>query len=262
MSGALTIRAAPLAGLALLMTACGGQADTPATPPVGEWVSIFDGETLDGWTPKITGYPLGKNFGDTFRARDGAIEARFDAYGDDFAGRYGNLFYAVPYDHYRLRLEYRFDGEQVPGAEDWARLNSGVLYHVQPPETIPVDAEFPVGLEAQFLAEGAHAPTTGNVCSLETSVAVDGTRRHEHCIGGPVAARPAGQWVRFELEASPDGTFRHFIDGELAFEFTDPTYDEPHDWADGARVTGGYIALQSESHPVAFRDIEIMVLEE
>lgn len=242
-----------------LLAACGGAASETAAP---EWTAIFDGETLDGWTPKIAGYPLGENFGDTYRVEDGVIAARFDAYGDDYAGRYGNLIYETPYRHYHLRLEYRFTGDQVPGGEDWAYRNSGVLYHMQPPETVALKTGFPVSLEAQFLAEGAHAPTTGNMCSIETSVVVAGERTHVHCLGGDVPARPMGEWVRFELEAAPGGVFRHFIDGELAFEFTDPLYDEDHPWADGMDVEGGYIGLQAESHPVEFRNIEIMVLDE
>ena len=249
-------------GAPLLFALAAGCAVGEAPGPEPEWVSIFDGETLDGWTPKIAGYPLGENFGETFRVRDGVIAASFDAYGDDFAERYGNLYYDTPYRHYRLRLEYRFTGSQVPGAEDWALLNSGVLYHAQPPGTVALDQGFPVALEAQFLGEGAHAPTTGNMCSIGTSVRVDGARPDDHCILGPVPARPLGQWTRFELEAAPGGVFRHYIDGELAFEFDEARYDEPHEWAPSIRVEGGYFSLQSESHPVEFRAIELMVLDE
>ena len=260
--------AGPAGLAALVLGACAGPGadegrDAAATaPPSPSWTPIFDGETLDGWTPKIAGYPFGENFGDTFRVEDGTIAARFDAYGDDFADRFGVLYYAVPHDHYRLRLEYRFTGEQVPGAPDWARLNSGVLYHSQPPETLALDQGFPVSLEAQFLAEGAHAPMTGSHCSIETSIRTGGVRPDDHCLGSTVPARPLGQWVRFELEAAPDGTFRHYIDGELAFEYDEPRYDEAHPWAAGMVVEGGHFALQSESHPVAFRDIELMVLGE
>ena len=254
------------AGLALLAClaclACAGE-DAPRAPDgEGVWIPLFDGETLDGWTPKIAGYPLGEDPLDTFRVEDGAIQVSFDRYGDDYADRFGTLIYAVPYRHYRLRLEYRFTGEQVPGAPDWAERNSGVLYHMQPPETVPRDEGFPVSLEAQFLAEGAHAPTTGNMCSIGTSVVVDGARPDDHCLLGAVPARPLGQWVRFELQALPGGEFRHLIDGAPSITYSDARYDEPHDWADGMAVTGGAFGLQSESHPVAFRNVEIMVLEE
>ena len=36
----------------------------------GEWVPLFNGKNLDGWTPKITGYDLGDNHADTVRVAD------------------------------------------------------------------------------------------------------------------------------------------------------------------------------------------------
>ena len=246
----------------MALLACADQTVGRPDGSDAKWVSLFDGRTLDGWVPKIAGYPAGENFGDTFRVEEGVIKARFDQYGDDFAQRYGNLIYETPYKHYRLRLEYRFTGQQAPGGEDWAELNSGVLYHMQPIATIPVEQDFPVSLEAQFLAEGAHAATTGNMCSIQTYVHVGGVRRDDHCIGGTALARPLGQWVRFELRALPGGVFEHYIDGEPSFVFTDPRYDAPHEWAEGMAVTRGHFALQSESHPVEFRNIELLVLEE
>ena len=260
-----------LFALMLMPTGCAeGAGDAPSAPGPGAgadasegvWVSIFDGETLDGWSAKIAGYPFGENFGDTFRVEDGVIRAVFDQYGDDYRDRFGNLIYETPYRHYRLRLEYRFTGEQVPGAPRWAERNSGVLYHMQPPETVALDQDFPVSLEAQFLAEGAHAPTTGNMCSIGTSVAVDGTRPDDHCLPGTAAARPMGEWVRFELQALPGGVFRHLIDGEVSLTYSDALYDEAVPWAEGMAVTSGHFGLQSESHPVEFRNIEIMVLED
>ena len=251
--------------LALTASGCAGDEQVPRADdaaPVGEWLSLFDGQSLTGWTPKIAGYQAGENFGNTFRVEDGVIRVAYDAYGDDFADRFGNLIYETPYEHYRLRLEYRFTGEAVPGGPDWGVRNSGILYHMQPIPTIPLDQGFPVSLEAQFLAEGAHGPTTGNMCSIETYVVVDGEDRHEHCLGGPVPARPMGEWVRFELIAAPDGTFRHLIDGEEAYAFEDAFYDEAHPWAEGLRVEGGHFALQSEGQPVEFRNVALMVLEE
>lgn len=237
-----------------------------ATPPASEetssWVPIFNGEDLTGWIPKITHYPLGENFGDTFRVEDGVIKVAYDAYENTFNDRFGHLYYETPYSAYRLRMEYRFTGEQVPGGPTWGELNSGVLFHTQPPETIPLDQFFPISLEAQFLGEGAHAPTTGNVCTPETSIIIKGAREHEHCILSPIAALPAGEWVSFELEVHADGTVRHFINGDLAFEYSGGELDETQPWNDGLPLRAGYFAIQSESHPVEFRNIEIMVLEE
>jgi len=90
----------------------------PAAFAEEEWVSLFNGKDLDGWTAKIKGYPLGENFGSTFRVEDGVIKVAYDEY-DKFDERYGHLFYKTPYSKYRLRMEYRFTGEQCPGGAGW-----------------------------------------------------------------------------------------------------------------------------------------------
>ena len=33
-----------------------------------KWISLFDGESLDGWTAKFSGSEVGKNYKNTFRA--------------------------------------------------------------------------------------------------------------------------------------------------------------------------------------------------
>ena len=62
----------------------------------------------------------------------------YDEY-ESFDGKFGHLFYREKLSHYKLRLEYRFVGEQIPGAPEWAYKNSGVKFHSQEPELIPVD---------------------------------------------------------------------------------------------------------------------------
>jgi hypothetical protein len=36
-----------------------------------KWKSLFNGKDLKGWEVKIAGYPLGENFGNTFRVENG-----------------------------------------------------------------------------------------------------------------------------------------------------------------------------------------------
>ena len=47
----------------------------PTTKSPHEWISLFNGNDLSGWTVKITGHPLGQNFGNTFRVEDGILKA-------------------------------------------------------------------------------------------------------------------------------------------------------------------------------------------
>src|ERR1700704_3456449 len=49
-------------------------------PDSKEWIQLFNGRNLDGWVPKIAGYPLGENFGDTFRVENGILKVSYDKY--------------------------------------------------------------------------------------------------------------------------------------------------------------------------------------
>ncbi len=234
-----------------------------------EWVSLFDGESLDGWTPKIRGYPAGENFGNTFRVEDGAITVGYDAY-ETFDDRFGHLFYATPYSHYRLRLEYRFRGEQASGGEGWAWRNSGVMFHSQAPDTMPAGQDFPISLEFQFLGgrgDGSVRPTAA-MCSPGTEVHIDGVQAAEHCVPGDAPTVDGDGWVTVELLVEGSDRAVHFVDGEAVIEYTNLAFGggvvNGHDPAmkpDGEPLTGGYIALQSESHPIQFRRIELLNLE-
>ncbi len=70
----------------------------------GQWVSIFNGKNLDGWTAKIKGHPTGKNFKDTFRVKGGLMQVGYEGYGK-FDERFGHIFYKEKLSHYRLRVE-------------------------------------------------------------------------------------------------------------------------------------------------------------
>src|SRR5688500_20392460 len=90
-------------------------------------IQLFHGRDLTGWTPKLTRHELGDNHAQTFRVEDGLLKVRYDRYTDGFKTRFGHLFYEKPYSYYRLRVEYRFVGEQAAqGPGDWAIRNSGI----------------------------------------------------------------------------------------------------------------------------------------
>jgi len=57
------------------------------------WIPLFNGKDLTGWTPKIAGYELGENYGNTFRVEDGILKVAYDQY-DKFDGKFGHLFYS------------------------------------------------------------------------------------------------------------------------------------------------------------------------
>lgn len=235
----------------------------------GDWIPLFDGKTLDGWVPKIRGYALGDNYADTFRVEDGAITVSFDGY-NEFGGRFGHLFYKTPYSHYRLRFEYRIYGEPAQGIPDWAFRNSGVMIHSPCPESMPRDQDFPVSLEFQLLGgrgDGKLRPT-GNLCTPGTNVVYAGHFEETHCIDSSAPTFDGDDWIDAEILVLGDEKIVHYINGKEVLEYERPTYGggavsghDPMLFHDGDPMTGGYISLQAEGHPVQFRNIELMDLD-
>ena len=43
-------------------------------PGKEEWIQLFNGRNLDGWTPKFAKHDLGENFNDTVRVENGVLE--------------------------------------------------------------------------------------------------------------------------------------------------------------------------------------------
>src|SRR6187401_3098376 len=86
------------------------QAQQSAAP--GDWIQLFNGRDLSGWTIKFTKHDLGENFRDTFRVEDGLLKVRYDKW-PAFDGEFGHIFYKDPFSYYRLAAEYRFVGDQV-----------------------------------------------------------------------------------------------------------------------------------------------------
>jgi hypothetical protein len=231
------------------------------------WVSLFNGKDLDGWNIKIAGYPLNENFGNTFRVADGLLKVSYDEY-ESFENRFGHIFFHQPFSHYKLRVEYRFTGEQVPGGAGWAYRNNGIMFHSQPAETMGIDQHFPISVEAQMLGgPGEGDRPTGSVCTPGTSVEVGGIRIDAHCFGSTGPTIHGDRWVTMEIVVFGDSLVHHIVEGDTVLTYGKLRYDGAmlHDYPGWGRLEGeplrsGYIALQAESHPTEFRKIEIMDL--
>jgi hypothetical protein len=232
------------------------------------WIALFNGKNLDGWTPKIKGYDLGVNYGDTFRVENGVLKVAYDKY-PKFDNRFGHLFYKTPFSHYRLRIEYRFVGDQCPGGPSWALRNSGVMIHGQPPETMRKDQDFPVSIEVQFLGGNGRARRpTANVCTPGTNIVMNGKLITQHCTDSKSKTYHGDQWVTVEAEVHGNGVIKHIVNGETVLEYEKAQLDERD--ADARRLikngeimlSDGSLSLQAESHPIEFRKVEILPLKE
>lgn len=232
--------------------------------PNPEWVSLFNGKNLEGWQMKISGYPLGENFGNTFRVEDGVLSVRYNAY-DSFRNRFGAIYYNRKFTNYRLKVEYRFVGETTVGAPAWGFRDGGIQYHCQSPASVGMNQSFPVCLEYNLHGGNGKAERpVGEICCSGMYATVNGKRNPSYCTPATVKRTFHGdQWVAAEIEVR-DGTVKHFVNGEEILQFADPRYDTAHTIGKTFIVNGddkvrsGYISLQSNSHPMDFRKIEIM----
>jgi hypothetical protein len=262
----LLLCSALIAGLVIALWAL--QVDAQDRPDAEHWLPLFNGKDLDGWTPKIKGYEPGDNYGNTFRVENGLLKVSYDHY-SKFDQRFGHLFYKTPFSHYKLRVEYRFVGDQCPGGPTWALRNSGVMIHGQTPESMRKDQDFPVSIEVQFLGgNGRDKRPTANVCSPGTHIVMDGKLITRHCNDSTSKTYHGDQWVTVEVEVHGNGKIIHKVDGQTVLEYEKPQYDDKD--PDGKRlikngekmISGGTISLQSESHPIEFRKVEMLTLKE
>jgi hypothetical protein len=195
------------------------------------------------------------------------MKVGYDAY-DTFANRFGHIFYKQPLSHYVIAVEYRFVGDQAPQGPAWAIRNSGIMIHGQDPRTMGKDQDFPISIEVQLLGgNGTAKRTTANLCTPGTNVVMDGKLITQHCINSKSDTFHGEQWVRAEVEVHGSGKIRHFVNGTLVLEYEQPQIGggnvSNHDPAvkkDGTLLEGGSISLQSESHPVEFRKVELLNL--
>ncbi len=237
-------------------------------PKKGEWISLFNGKNLDGWTVKIVGEKAGEDSRNTFRVEDGLLKVSYDKY-KQFDGKFGHIFYKDKLSNYRLRVEYRFVGDQCPGGPSWAIRNSGIMFHSQSPESMRIDQDFPVSIEAQMLGgTGRGERPTGNVCTPGTNIVMNGKLITQHCTNSRSKTYNGDQWVTLELEVHGDGLVKHIVNGETVLEYEKPQLDERD--ADARKLIqdgdlmlrDGYFSLQAESHPVEFRKVELMRLDD
>ena len=115
---------------------------------------------------------------------------------------------------------------------------------------------------------GKDERTTLNLCTPGTNVYLNGNFFTTHCTNSSSKTYHGEQWVRVELLVLGDSVIKHIIDKKVVLEYTKPeigggtvnNYD-PVVKKDGTPIKEGYISLQSESHPVEFRKVEIIDLE-
>jgi hypothetical protein len=234
-----------------------------------EWKQLFNGKNLNDWKIKIRNYDLNNNYGNTFRVENGLMKVRYDANPyPSFDERFGHIFYKDKFSYYMIAIEYRFVGEQAKNGPEWATRNSGIMIHCQSPESMGKDQDFPISIEVQLLGGlGKGLRSTCNVCTPGTNIVYENKLDKRHCINSTSKTYDGDQWVRAEVKVLGDSLIQHFVNGEKVLEYQKPQIG-------GGNVSGhdeklmeeikllqeGYISLQSESHPIDFRKVELLNL--
>ncbi|WP_010136456.1 3-keto-disaccharide hydrolase [Ochrovirga pacifica] len=234
-----------------------------------KWVNLLEGEEVNHWVVKITNYPVAENYKNTFQIKDGVLRVQYQE-DYNFNKTFGHIFYNKVLSHYKLKLEYRFVGKQVKGGEGWAERNSGVMIHCESPYNMLKDQLFPMSVEVQLLGgiNKKEKRPTANVCTPGTNIMLNDTYETTHCIKSNSKTYYGNQWVQAEIEVHGSDLIIHKINGEEVMRYTKPeiggtmlenkTYWEQRI---GTLLEKGYFSLQSESHPVEFRNIYLMELQ-
>ena len=232
------------------------------------WETMFNGKDLTGWTPKIRYSAAGENVKNTFRVVDEKLVVSYDQY-DTFNEQFGHLFYNKKFSYYRIKLQYRFTGDQAKDGPGWAYRNSGIMIHGQSPASMGKDQDFPVSIEVQLLGgNGKDKRSTCNLCTPGTNVVMNGKVFTPHCINSTSDTYHGDQWVNAEVIVLGDSIVQHFANDKMVLSYEKPQIgggnvsgQENIFGTSGQLLTDGTISLQSESHPVEFKSIKILNLE-
>lgn len=216
------------------------EATASATATEGEWIPLFDGETIDGW------HTYGQNMvGQAWEVEDGALH--LDASNKQPDGG-GDLVTDQAYDDFDLKLEWKIS----EGG------NSGVIFYVHE-DTAQYNETWNTGLEMQVVDNEKHPDAkiqkhrAGNLYDLIAS--------------SEETVKPAGEWNQAEI-ISKDGQLELYLNGTKAVTTTlwDGNWKELVAGSKFASMPGfgtyksGKIALQDHGNDVWFRNIMIKEL--
>ena len=128
-----------------------------------------------------------------------------------------------------------------------------------------IDQPFPVCLEYNLLGGNGHDERpTGEICASGMWVEIGGKKNAAYCTPPQVKRTiPGDQWAIAEIDVR-NGVITQFVNGEQVIQFSNIHYDSANSNAKKFIIDGkdlvkdGFISLQSNSHPMDFRKVELM----
>jgi hypothetical protein len=228
---------AVLAALASCDTGTGtgttGEANTENTEVQSDWISLFDGESLEGWST------YGKStVGDAWKVQDGTL------FFDSSEGNGGDLVTDESFSDFHLELEWKISENG----------NSGVMFYVQ--ESDEYQYPWQTGPEMQILDNDGHPDA-----KIRTHRAGD---LYDLIESSEEAANPVGEWNKSEIIAK-NGKLDFYLNGVNTVSTTmwDDQWNEMvagskfKDMPGFGKYQEGKIALQDHGDDVWFRNIRI-----
>jgi len=220
---------ATIALAAVFLGSCSSNRDDSAVDPA---ISLFDGETLNGWSHVLVGDVAME---DVWSVVDGVIVCKGEPV--------GYLHTDASYQDYILTFEWRW----APGGEPG---NSGVLLRIagEPESFMPkcVEAQLKHGAAGDIWAfYGASLNAEGERAREITANPVLGDFKGIAMIQD--AEKPPGEWNHYEITVSGE-TLTLKVNGELV------------NGATGLDIVTGPIGFQSEGGEIHFRNLELRPL--
>lgn len=250
-------------------------ATAPLATRASDWIELFNGRDLTGWSIAVEGAPVGQDPKGHVVVRDGSIHMYADTT-TDARGDFGVIVTDKKFSRFHLTFEYAWGPKKFAPRADKLK-DAGLLYHIANPNERTWGI-WPVSVECQ-IQEG----DTADLVFLKTSgltwlhpqpnTAPEGqgspgllpefggrpercTQQHHSYVGRYPVYDTLEGWNRVDAIVHADETAVHLVNGQVRSrlaKITDHT---------GAPLASGHIALQLEAAEVLYRDIRLRELPE
>ncbi|RYD48761.1 MAG: DUF1080 domain-containing protein [Verrucomicrobiaceae bacterium] len=236
-----------------------------------EWVTLFNGKNLDGWTTVLQDKKPGEDPDRFVQVRDGAIHMYADT-DPEKKVPFGVIVHEKTFSRFHMSLEYRWAEKKFAPRKNDIR-DAGLLYHASNagkvwPDSVEYQIQEGDSADIVFLPKAGLTwmrPDTDKapegqgdpgMLPEEGGFPRDFSRTNFAYIGRyPVLDNLEG-WNRVEVIVHADETAEHIINGTTRARIANLREK------DGSPVREGKVALQLEGAEILYRDVKIRELSE